>query len=251
MNNELKNTVEAADAKAQYDECAKRLLGQKSILSYIFAHTIEAFQGMKPKEITPYIEGESYIGEVPIEPGLTNIAREQNGQRVTGLNTENREIHEGVAKFDVVTYACLPPEDTVPEDKQTTVIVDVEAQKKDPSEYKILNRAVFYVGRLLSSEKERDFTGSDYDAIKSVYSIWICMNKKENNITRFRFAGEDLVDTGRWKGNYGRRSQRNCGNRKENAQKRLYGRADSGSHRQRRRRGGSHPGRRRTGICVI
>lgn len=165
MNNELKNTVGAVDAKAQYDECAKRLLGLKS--------------------------------------------------------------------------------------KQTTVIVDVEAQKKDPSEYKILNRAVFYVGRLLSSEKERDFTGSDYDAIKSVYSIWICMNKKENSITRFRFAGEDLVGTGRWKGNYGRRSQRNCGNRKENAQKRLYGRADSGSHRQRRRRGGSHPGRRRTGICVI
>lgn len=66
MNNELKNTVEAADAKAQYDECAKRLLGQKSILSYIFAHTIEAFQGMKPKEIIPYIEGEPYIGEAPV-----------------------------------------------------------------------------------------------------------------------------------------------------------------------------------------
>lgn len=157
MNKELKNAVEAADAKAQYDECAKRLLGQKSILSYIFAHTIEAFQGMKSKEIIPYIEGEPYIGEVPVEP----------------------------------------------EDKQTTVIVDVEAQKKDPSEYKILNRAVFYVGRLLSSEKERDFTGSDYDAIKSVYSIWICMNKKENSITRFRFAGKDLVGTGRWKGNCG------------------------------------------------
>lgn len=66
MNNELKNTIGAADAKAQYDECAKRLLGQKSILSYIFAHTIEAFQGMKPKEIIPYIEGEPYIGEVPV-----------------------------------------------------------------------------------------------------------------------------------------------------------------------------------------
>ena len=62
---------------------------------------------MKPKEIIPYIEGAPYIGEVPVEPGMTNIAREQNGQRGTGLNTENREIHEGVAKFDVVTYAFL------------------------------------------------------------------------------------------------------------------------------------------------
>lgn len=72
LNKELKNAVEAADAKAQYDECAKRLLGQKSILSYIFAHTIEAFQGMKPKEIIPYIEGEPYIGEAPVgERGIT------------------------------------------------------------------------------------------------------------------------------------------------------------------------------------
>lgn len=102
LNKELKNAVEAADAKAQYDECAKRLLGQNSILSYIFAHTIEAFQGMKPKEIIPYIEGAPYIGEVPAEPGLTNIAREQNGQRVTGLNTENRYLRD--MKFLIYIY---------------------------------------------------------------------------------------------------------------------------------------------------
>ena len=60
-------------------------------------------------------------------------------------------------------------------------------ERPDPSEYKILNRAVFYVGRLLSSEKERDFTGSDYDAIKSVYSTWICMNKKENALATYIF----------------------------------------------------------------
>lgn len=33
MNMELKNAVEAAAAKAQYDTSAKRLLGQKSILA--------------------------------------------------------------------------------------------------------------------------------------------------------------------------------------------------------------------------
>lgn len=35
MNTELKNAVSVADAKAQYDESAKRLLGQKSILAHI------------------------------------------------------------------------------------------------------------------------------------------------------------------------------------------------------------------------
>lgn len=57
---------------------------------------------MKPKEIIPYIEGEPYIGEVPIEPGLTNTAREQNGQRVTGLNTENRYLRD--MKFLIYIY---------------------------------------------------------------------------------------------------------------------------------------------------
>ena len=30
-------------------------------------------------------------------------------------------------------------------------------QKDEPTEYKILNRAIFYVSRLVSSQKERDF----------------------------------------------------------------------------------------------
>ena len=33
MDTELKNAVKATDTKAQYDASAKRLLGQKSILS--------------------------------------------------------------------------------------------------------------------------------------------------------------------------------------------------------------------------
>lgn len=48
------------------------------------------------------------------------------------------------------------------------------AQKDEPGEYEILNRAVFYVSRLISSQKERDFENSSYDDIKCVYSIWIC-----------------------------------------------------------------------------
>ncbi len=35
MDTELKNAVKATDTKAQYDESAKRLLGQKSILAHI------------------------------------------------------------------------------------------------------------------------------------------------------------------------------------------------------------------------
>lgn len=36
LNTELKNAVTITDKDAQYDESAKRLLGQKSILAHIF-----------------------------------------------------------------------------------------------------------------------------------------------------------------------------------------------------------------------
>ena len=35
MNTEVKNTIKATDRDAQYDESAKRLLGQKIILAHI------------------------------------------------------------------------------------------------------------------------------------------------------------------------------------------------------------------------
>lgn len=52
------------------------------------------------------------------------------------------------------------------------VILNV-AQKDEPAGYNILNRAVFYVSRLVSSQKERDFVGINYNDIKRVFSIWL------------------------------------------------------------------------------
>lgn len=83
MNTELKNAVKAADKKAQYDESAKRLLGQKSILAHILVKTVDEFKGMNPKDVVSFIEGKPYISTVPVEPGLTNISSEKDGQRLT------------------------------------------------------------------------------------------------------------------------------------------------------------------------
>ena len=37
-----------------------------------------------------------------------------------------------------------------------------EAQKNEPNEYDILNRAIFYVSRMISSQKEKDFKPGYY-----------------------------------------------------------------------------------------
>lgn len=67
--------------------------------------------------------------------------------------------------------------------------------------YCILNRAIFYVSRLVSSQKERDFTGSNYDDIKQVFSIWICMNMKENILSHIHLVKDEKLNPFDWKGN--------------------------------------------------
>ena len=169
MNTELKNAVLATDRDAQYDNSAKRLIAHKIILARILIKTVEKFKGMDPLEVAALIEGSPYISTVPVEPGLTNAVHFQNGKRIVGFNTENQELNEGLVRFDIVFYVRM-------KDGLSQIIINVEAQKDEPSDYEILNRAVFYVSRLVSSQKERDFENSSYDDIKSVYSIWICMN---------------------------------------------------------------------------
>ena len=51
MNTEIKNAILAADDEVQYDESAKRLLGQKNILAHILVRAVGEFKGMDPKEI--------------------------------------------------------------------------------------------------------------------------------------------------------------------------------------------------------
>lgn len=188
-----KNAVSAADQDAQYDDRAKRLLGNKTILAHILVKTVDEFKGMDSKEAVTYIEGESFISVVPVEPGLTNVEKEEAGQRIVGFNTENAEINEGLVRFDIVFYVRM-------KDGISQVIVNLEAQKDEPTSYHILNRAVFYVSRLVSSQKERDFVKTNYDDIRRVFSIWICMNMDENSMAYVHLAKDDLLGSYSWKG---------------------------------------------------
>ena len=205
MDTEIKNAVSATDQDAQYDDKAKRLLGNKIILAHILVKTVDEFKGMNPKNVVSYIEGEPFISVVPVEPGLTNIEKipsndsklskdsSENGQRIVGMNTENAEINEGLVRFDIIFYVRM-------KDGISQVIVNVEAQKDEPSGYHILNRAVFYVSRLVSSQKERDFVKTNYNDIRRVFSIWVCMGMDESSMAYVHLAKDDLLGSYSWKG---------------------------------------------------
>lgn len=80
------------------------------------------------------------------------------------------------------------------------IIINVEAQKDEPNGYDILNRAIFYVSRMISSQKERDFSNSNYNDIKRVYSIWVCMNMPENSLEHIHLVKDSIVNSHEWKG---------------------------------------------------
>lgn len=187
-------SIKLTDKEAQYDEKAKWLLSRKIFLAHILIHTVEEFHGMKPTDVIPYIEGEPYISTIPVNPGLTNKTLHSTnslGQKIIGLNTEEASLNEGVIVYDILFYVRM-------KNGLTQIIVNIEAQQKFPTNYHILNRAIVYSGRMIGSQKERDFTHSDYDAVRQTYSIWICMNMNENSMEHFQLTGKKILGNFEW-----------------------------------------------------
>lgn len=56
-------------------------------------------------------------------------------------------------------------------------IINVEPQKTTKKiDYKLMKRAVYYAARLISSQKEKEFKQDDYNKLKKIFSIWVCMD---------------------------------------------------------------------------
>lgn len=160
-----------------YDQHAKRLLSQRTIMARLLKRTVPEFEDAAIADIAEkYIEGTPQISEIPLDRDKTNIARnmKDSPKEFLGDATENIGITEGWIRFDILFHARVPQSGG-----RITLIINVEAQrtqKRAKLGYALLRRAVYYVSRLISSQKETEFTGSSYDEIKKVYSIWLCMD---------------------------------------------------------------------------
>lgn len=194
MVKDAANTIKTTDKYAQYDACAKALLSHKIILAHILKGTIEEFKDLRPEEIVPSIEGEPYISEVPVEAGVTNHFFRKPEDKIIGNNTESTELEEGTIYFDIIFYVRM-------RDGLLQMIINIEAQKSLPSDYHIMNRAIYYTSRIISSQKGRDFIGSNYDDIVQTYSIWICFNMNENCLNHIHLTDTPLVGNHKWTGN--------------------------------------------------
>lgn len=187
----LAHAVDIAGEKAQLDTEVKNVLSDKYILAWILSRVASEFRGMPIQTIVQCIEGEPLISRVYVNPGKTN-------ESIIGRDTDDKVPKEGEARFDILFHVITPSKERL------KIIINVEAQKSFNPGYDLVTRGIYYGARLISSQKEKEFTGSNYDDIKKVYSIWICMNAPkylQNTITEYSIQQHKLY------GNYSKPSR--------------------------------------------
>lgn len=156
-----------------YDKAAKSFLSKKKMLAWILKRIVPEFADVSRQDIEEkYIEGEPQVGSTPVNEDKTNAG----GSIIRGDRTENSSITEGWVNFDILFHARAPKNGVL-----ITLIINIEAQKDPDPGYALMKRAIYYASRLISSQKEREFTGSDYDSIAKVYTIWLCMASPEGD----------------------------------------------------------------------
>ncbi len=146
---------------------------------------------MPAKEIEKLIEDDIYISKIPVDPGQTN---KKSGERITGMNTENAETNEGLIRYDILFKVK-----TSKEMKESyAIIINIEMQKEEPRKYNLINRAIYYICRLISSQKQREFIKMNFDDITKVYSIWIVANMKSDSVNRIHLTQDTLYGKFKW-----------------------------------------------------
>lgn len=214
----LAHTITQTDYEARYDRAAKKLLANKLVLAHILKDCVKEYQACSIMDIAQkYIEGEPEVGTTgvymddsnsPEQPDIkpetmaTQSAEVQamNAQamntqvtKVQGMGNEDISQNEGTVYYDVRFNAIAP---STEEHGNIRLIINAEAQNRFKPKYPLTKRAVYYGSRLISAQHGTVFTKSDYQKLRKVYSIWICVNPAKrfrNTITRYSLKPETII----------------------------------------------------------
>ena len=176
--------TDAAGARAKYDESAKIILSHKQFLARILKETVAELSGFSiEKIIMECLTEKPAISAVPVD-------RDDIPPKIESQNTEDTTMTEGKNFFDLKFNLRVPGDD-----KEIGLIINLESQK-DEVKYPLEKRGLYYIGRLLSSQKGYVFKNDHYEKLRKVYSIWICMNvtrDKQNTVTVYNLNEHDII----------------------------------------------------------
>ncbi|MEE1007587.1 MAG: hypothetical protein UH963_00330 [Agathobacter sp.] len=213
MNSNLSKTISNISyASKMYDNVIKELFADKQILANILKYTLDEFKDMSIPDIISEM-GEPSISNIQVDPGCTNTGsggKQNSTESIKRVNSntgntgtvssyagkiqktseEDIVIGEGKIVYDIrfIVYHG---------DEKIKILINIEAQnisKASGLGYDLDNRIIYYLCRMISSQKEVEFTHSNYDDIKAVRSIWICLDGKENedSINRIELTTKNI-----------------------------------------------------------
>ena len=183
MESNIAQVIGITNERASYDNSIKEILADKQILARILKYSLQEFKEIDIDTIISNID-EPEISKIRVDPGYSNT------EKIKKESEEDNVLGEGKIFYDI-RFSVYHGDSLI------KVLINIEAQRStSPSKlgYQIDNRIIYYISRMISAQKEVEFIKSDYDNLKSVRSIWICMDAgdDEDSINRIRLKEETI-----------------------------------------------------------
>ena len=206
----------AAD-KSTLDRHVVNLFKHKAVLAVLLHLCVPEFKGLSTDFIMENcFVGEPIIKQIPVDqnvpqdpntPDLFSGLREDEtpynprmeqllsgDEKIMGQDTVDKTQQEGTVIYDIIFLAKAPKTNSM-----IQLILNIEIQATDKLKYWVATRGIYYCARMISAQKNRVFTGSNYQKIQKVYSIWICplSSTKRNSITSYDIRERQIYGRGK------------------------------------------------------
>lgn len=141
----LANSIDASADRAKLDEVAKKLVKHKIILAEILKECVEEFKEFD----LYYIEKNCFVGDVKVNQVAVDQDLLDADESIVGSDTEDASHREGTVRFDLVFEARVPKSGEI-----IGLTINVEIQVDMDPGYPVISRAVYYLARLISRQRE-------------------------------------------------------------------------------------------------
>ena len=172
----ISNTIDSAKDKIQYDEHVRQILKDKGILAYILKYAVKEFKDYSIDDAKAAIDGEPEVAIRSVRP-----------EAVSTLENESKIPGEGKMYFDILFYAVTN------DGYRQKMYINIEAQKSFYPGYDLVTRGIVYPARLISQQMDVEYTADNYNGVKKVYSVWICMNAPEKKHS-YKKVADSIVE---------------------------------------------------------
>lgn len=173
----------ASELETKYDNACKVLFSNKEIIAPILKYVIPEFNNLSVKEIIACIDEVSngkYVSE--------NIQIQQD-------KAEQNSLTDHLITYDI-HFRTLNPK-LSSEKIKVQLHIDLEIQNEFYVGYPLVKRGIYYAARELSGQIPVVTTGTNFQCLEKIYSIWICNEnvpqRLQNTVKSFRIKENDRI----------------------------------------------------------